>query len=488
MSTNVEGFFRGLSERMWKENDLSDVTYALCVGNVEFRQFFLDFFFRKANLCATEVDISREWCDGEGNRPDFCIRGKDGKHFFVEVKLWDGNLHFESYSKGLQSLNGDVECAENLAYIAAYKIDVNVVPGCNSIHTWYDFYKELEQYKEKELEQRPFLNDSVIKGYCGYIHAVAGLHDETQAESDIGNYQSFIANDFVKVREFMGSLGEAIEKANDVVEYTRSSRCFRRGCRMGRFFEVKNFKDGHSVWGWIGAYYNYGNNGDPEICVWFEDRPGWGKLVCDKFRDKYSGDKPEADTWYYKGEGGHLYFYMLDTDKDILTFFNRVLEKIRSDNISSCKLEIAKVKETYEPLLSMRRFPLWIERNFFNNLQIDDCVVIVDAGGDSEDPYNHCGRYFTVEKQLKQNCGGKKQQLKGWIGVLFGENENAIEKPRIEVQFLQENGKYECEKCLSECGSDKMSSITSEFQKTVKNIARVLWSRNEINLQEQEIM
>jgi hypothetical protein len=319
-----------------------------------------------------------------------------------------------------------------------------------------------------DQEQLSFLNDSVIKGYGGYIYAVAELHDERQAESDIGNYQSFVANDFVKVREFMGSLGEAIEKANDVVEYTRSSRCFRRGCRMGRFFEVKNFKDGHSVWGWIGAYYNYGNNGDPEICVWFEDRPGWGKLVCDKFRDKYSGDKPKTDTWYYRGEGGHLYFYMLDSDKDISTFFNRVLEEIRSDNISSCKLEIAKVKETYEPLLSMRRFPLWIERNFFNNLQIDDCVVIVDAGGDSEDPYNHCGRYFTIEKQLKQNCGGKKQQLKGWVGVLFGENENAIEKPQIEVQFLQENGKYECEKCLSECGSDKMSSIASEFQKTVK--------------------
>ena len=460
MSTNVEGFLSGLSERMWKENDLSDVTYALCVGNVEFRQFFLNFFFRKANLCATEVDISREWCDGEGNRPDFCIRGKDGKYFFVEVKLWDGDLHFESYSKGLQSLNGDVECAENLAYIAAYKIAANVVPGCNSIHTWYDFYKELEQYKEKGLEQRPFLNDSVIKGYGTYIHAVAGLYDETQAESDIGNYQSFVADDFVNVRKFMGSLGEAIEKANDVVEYTRSSRCFRRGCRMGRFFEVKNFKDGHSVWGWIGAYYNYG---DPEVCVWFEDRPGWGKLVCDKFRDKYSGDKPEADTWYYKGEGGHLYFYMLDTDKDISTFFNRVLEKIRSDNISSCKLEIAKVKETYEPLLSMRRFPLWIERNFFNNLQIDDCVVIVDAGGDSEDPYNHCGRYFTIEKQLKQNCGGKKQQLKGWVGVLFGENEDANEKPRIELQFLRETGRYECADRLGTCGSG-MVSIAHEFE------------------------
>jgi uncharacterized protein YqgQ len=115
----------------------------------------------------------------------------------------------------------------------------------------------------------------------------------------------------------------------------------------------------------------------------------------------------------------------------------------------------------------MRRFPLWIERNFFNNLQVDDCVVIVDASGDSEDPYNHCGRYFTIEKQVKQNCGGKKQQLKGWIGVLFGENENAIENPQIELQFLRESGLYERVDYLGKCDSG-MVSIEDEFKKMMK--------------------
>ena len=52
MSTNMEALARGLSERMWKENDLSDMTYALCVGNREFFQFFLDFFFRDRHLNA----------------------------------------------------------------------------------------------------------------------------------------------------------------------------------------------------------------------------------------------------------------------------------------------------------------------------------------------------------------------------------------------------------------------------------------------------
>ena len=455
MSTNVEGFFSGLYERMWKENNLSDITYALCVGNVEFRQFFLDFFFRSENLCATEVDISREWCDGDGNRPDFCIRNCDGQYYFVEVKLWDGDLHFQSYCRGLNTLNGNGKGAENLGYIAAYGIDKGTVQGCYSIHTWSAFHNELEKLS--------FLNDSAIKGYCTYVYAATGLHNEKQAESDIKGYQSFKANDFVAVRKFMESLDEAIGSAEckGVIAYNKSSRWFRRGCRMGRFFEVQKYKDDISVWGWIGAYYN---SSCPEICVWFEDRPGWGKLVCDKFRGKYSGGVPVNDTLYYNAEGGHLYFYMLNSDKDISAFFNRILDKIRGDDISSCKLDNGEVKAKYKSLLSMRRFPLWLERNFFNDVKADVYDVILDASGDSEDPYNHCGRYFTAEKRKEQkDCGDKKQQIKGWVGVLFGENEDAVDKPRIEVQFLQGSGRYECVKRLGE-NSLEMASIASEFK------------------------
>lgn len=44
MLTNQELFFTGLGDRFWKENDLSDVTYAMCRGSNVFFQFFLDFF------------------------------------------------------------------------------------------------------------------------------------------------------------------------------------------------------------------------------------------------------------------------------------------------------------------------------------------------------------------------------------------------------------------------------------------------------------
>ena len=456
MSTNVERFFCGLYERMWKENDLSDITHALCVSNVEFRQFFLNFFFREERLCATEVDISREWCDGNGNRPDFCIRDCDGHYYFVEVKLWDGNLHFASYRDGLKNLNNcdDNEAVKYIAYIAAYEIDKKSLLGCNSLHTWYEFYNEVKSFS--------FLNDDTIKGYSAFVYAVAGLQSKEQTSADIMNYTTFNESEFCQVVQFMNTIDDTIEKAEDVVAYTRSSRWFKRGCRMGKFFEVKNFKDDHSVWGWVGAFYD---TGDPQICVWFEDRPGWGRLVCDKFKDKCRGNKPIYDAWYYDGESGNLYFYMLDFDDDISTFFNRVLNKIKSIDPKSCKLENEKVKEKFKSLLSMRRFPLWMERKFLNEVQKDDYVVMLDASGDSEDPYNHCGRYFTVEKRQK-DCQGKKLLIKGWAGVLFGKNENAIDKPRVEIQFLKENGRYECEQRLGDL-NPVMDSIASEFRKVL---------------------
>lgn len=44
MATNTVGFFEGLAQRKYHENDLSDVIYALCLGNPQFKKFFLDHY------------------------------------------------------------------------------------------------------------------------------------------------------------------------------------------------------------------------------------------------------------------------------------------------------------------------------------------------------------------------------------------------------------------------------------------------------------
>jgi hypothetical protein len=74
--TDLNKFFKALSERAYKENDLSDVTYSMCESNKVFRQFFLDFFFRSFNIDAHAVTITREYAT-EWGRPDFYIRSGD---------------------------------------------------------------------------------------------------------------------------------------------------------------------------------------------------------------------------------------------------------------------------------------------------------------------------------------------------------------------------------------------------------------------------
>ena len=93
----LSAFFSVLAERAYRENDLSDVTYALLEANRAFRQFFLDFFFPHEGLEGEKVVIEREHVIGD-SRPDFWIRNGN-EVYLVEVKIWDGGHHFEQYHK-----------------------------------------------------------------------------------------------------------------------------------------------------------------------------------------------------------------------------------------------------------------------------------------------------------------------------------------------------------------------------------------------------
>ena len=455
MSTNIGAFANALSSRMWKENDLSDMTYAMCEGNMEFRQFFLDFFFRDSHLNAEDVKIFREWCTSQNNRPDFCIQDKtDKRYFFVEVKLWDGNLHYDEYCGELNHLNSEqTSIAEaNLGYIAAYKIPP--LGECCITHTWLEFYTELKKLS--------FLNDSAIKCYCMFLCSVAGLERADQSDDDMKKYTTFSGCDFIAIRKFMEEIETAANalKSDGIYLYTRGWRNILAGVRMGRFIEISNVLEGKSAWGWIGAFYGFGN---PEVCLWFEDRNGWGKFVCEKCRDAArSGSEIERDS-----EG--LYFHMLDKDKTVKDFIERAVEKIRSDKIVPEKRISSNADKAHGFILAMRRFPLWIERKFLNFESRELSIHSIRSDGDSEDPSNHCGRYFIVEKR------GSMNKLNCWVGVLFGKGENAEDDPRIEFQVMNDVGRYECVAELGR-GTVDMNSVSADFKKKLCDYCAKVWS------------
>ena len=91
----MNNFFLSLAERKHNENDLSDITYALCKANDEFRKFWLKYCFE--DDIDTE-DLVREYQDGF-SRPDFFFHDLNNQERIIEVKIYDWNQHFEQYEE-----------------------------------------------------------------------------------------------------------------------------------------------------------------------------------------------------------------------------------------------------------------------------------------------------------------------------------------------------------------------------------------------------
>lgn len=122
--TDISKFFTALSERAYKENDLSDITYAMCEADPVFKQFFLDFFFEDQELKAEDCSITREVAYPDRARPDLVVREKNGGVYFVEVKIWDGNHHFAQYASTLEKIEQveKTKVCDHFGYIANYEV------------------------------------------------------------------------------------------------------------------------------------------------------------------------------------------------------------------------------------------------------------------------------------------------------------------------------------------------------------------------------
>ena len=435
--TDLNKFFKALSERAYKENDLSDVTYSMCESNKVFRQFFLDFFFPSFNIKAEAVTITREE-KTELGRPDFYIRS--GKEFFiVEVKIWDGNHHFEQYKGILDEKNSNEDKKKNwerLGYIANYegikeiqiKIDGNdskpakdLCPVC----TWKDFVEKLE----KEKVENSYFDDSAISAYVEYVKRVCP-YDDFKLDG-----QNLNISGFKSVQEFENAVvGKicALEESNvyNFSSYYKSPRYFISQHRMGHFFEFdlpvneEKASDPKRVWGWIGAYYR---NGGAVVCVEFEDRDGWGKPVCDKFREKV--------------KDGCLRFYLKEVSAmktSIPGFLRSVLDCVvngkcvveDSGNISN---DVNMCKNA-DGLLGMKILPGLLEQKFFaKNHKYEVCIngndkvifnLEMSSGSDTEVPNSHCGRYFELKPMGEDEKQTEFKSVRGWIGVMYSENKN----------------------------------------------------------------
>ena len=416
----LTNFFSALSERAYKENDLSDVTYAVCRSDTAFMQFFLDFFF-KGKIRLDDVKIfEREHSEGK-NRPDFWIETKNGDVYIIEVKISDWNQHFEQYYNLLkQRLINSNLVWEHLGYIANYKVRTtekgNPIDKDCIVHTWKDF--------KLAIDGSDFPKSHLVLAYVHYLKALCHLK-----EVKIPEKWKICGRDFRCFRELVTQFYDSIGNVKNCSVYSRSKRNYVSQWCFGEFFELKDFRaKGNSVWGWFGAYYV--ENGI-NICVEFEDRQGWGKPVCDKFRHDEKTKDGSLRFWLGKNAS---------QSTNIEGFFDKVISLIRDEDTLKDKLgvdiecEEHNAKCLKSEALAMKFLPYVLEMQL---LSPDFCAKLASTGysidlSEDEDQWGYCGKDFVlapINSGSPNKLGMRPRGIKGWLGVVFkngwGENKNA---------------------------------------------------------------
>lgn len=439
--TDLAKLFVALSELAHKENDLSDVTYAMCEADLKFKQFFLDFFFREANLDAHSVKIEREHSDMSG-RPDFWITDTDGTIYIVEVKIWNGSHHFDYYDnlngkKTSAKMRTDPSVWKRLGYIANYESVKDIIVGANGekakdlcrVATWRDFHNALSRYD--------FLGDSVIKAYAEYVKRVCPF-DEFAIKGD----WMIDMDDFKAVKTFNENVKAVIEAGQEAQDATGktevprvklcnsySKRRFRSQQWMGWYFEWTIDEvslSGKTVWGWLGVRYT---NEGAVVCVEFEDIAGWGDLIC----RRYESDVCDGVVRVFAKDSCKV----ASGRKALEDFFHGVLrtvskgEPLENDSFGRVIVPLSVSRR----LLAMKCLPFALENHFidddFTGKMAENGYEFTFVYGDDEEWQDgHCGRYFelkkkgsggetTKSKDASDNFDGRAYRC--WIGVDYND-------------------------------------------------------------------
>ena len=277
----IEIFLDILSGRKRSENDLSDITWALCLSSHSFQSLFLNFFFPDTKFLDITI-FEREKSEGD-SRPDFLIEN-NGIIYIIECKIYDRKHHFEQYTSTFKIPN------EQLGYITNYKMKQNGF----TVKTWEELYDLVtNNLPENENEK------ALWTGYLRYLKSVCGIIKITKKMELKGMYSLYSFTELLK------KLVNRTERDFELQYYSNKNIQGGNGI-SGYYFEIKYSNDViKPTWAWIGVYYEREN---PLICLGFDNKQDWGKPVyeiIDKHLDKI--EKDEYCTKPYR-EDGAIYF------------------------------------------------------------------------------------------------------------------------------------------------------------------------------------
>jgi len=265
----TKDFFETLSYRLKKENDLSDITLAMCLSCNSFRDEFLHFFFPEMEI-DENIIIEREVSE-EDSRPDFVIINK-GIDYLIENKINDKNHHFGQYDKTF-----NVE-PERFGYITNYEInDETIRKKGYRLHTWEQLFNHFSSVTFTDEE------NALLEGYLEYIKNVCSIIKFTKAMNLDGIYSLYELIKILEKETERETNMFTLSKYNTNTDWNKERDDGAKFGATGVNFQLKYKKNiQKDIWGWIGIFYNRER---PLICMGFLDETGWGKPFIDLLRN-----------------------------------------------------------------------------------------------------------------------------------------------------------------------------------------------------------
>ena len=255
----IKKFFECLADYARKENDLSDITVALCRADPTFKKLFVEFFFKDLGFKVDDIkDVRREVPSKDGNsRVDIMIEihGEE-KPCLIEVKKYDENHHFEQYVKAYNIPQ------KRLGYITNYELKKE---GEYVTKTWGEFYDFIKGAKDEKGEK-----DVLIEAYCEYLKKICYL--DYDKRMDLYNKES--EDDFRRITE------DVISSNMIPTEYYKK---YQQNYAYGFFFSkpheiIDKEKGGFGVF-----YFKPGN--DPQIFIVVHSRKMLEESILSNIRD-----------------------------------------------------------------------------------------------------------------------------------------------------------------------------------------------------------
>ena len=257
---SLKSFFGFLASRYSDENDLSNVTWALCQSSGWFMETWMRFFFPFFDT-GRITGFYREMADdeGKGSRADFVITVEgESKPYVIEVKIWDDGHHFEQYLEAYRIGK------ERLGYIVNYPLSYKDF----KVRSWSEFFDHLKDSSIPEQDKE------VVHAYCEYLKRVCVI---MRAENKIDIEKTASLQDLILL---FGDLVNRETESYRTIGFDTPK--WESTLTARRAYLELSYKSGPwsntKLWPCFGLWFD---NQNPRICAEFEKEKGWGKPVFD---------------------------------------------------------------------------------------------------------------------------------------------------------------------------------------------------------------